>query len=76
MAFSTGFAEPKATPLVAQVPLPLPRGKWINAVLHVAELVAALYPGSRLRSIEAINLGAPARAAAPRAPQPRCRTGR
>ena len=67
LAFSTGFAEPKATALVAQVPLPCPRGRWLNLVLHVAELVAALYPGSQLRSIEAITLGARARDAPRRA---------
>jgi hypothetical protein len=65
LAFSTAFVELNGKGLVAQVPLPLPRGRWLNVLLHVSELLTALYAGSQLRSIDLITLGARPRRAAP-----------
>jgi hypothetical protein len=62
LAFSTAFAEAKATPLHAQVPLGgapgLRRGAWVNVLLLVAQLVPAFFGGATLRSVDAITLGA------------------
>jgi hypothetical protein len=67
LAFSTSFAEAKATPLHAQVPLGGPlglrRGVWVNCALHLAQLVPAFFGGATLRSVDTISLGARARRA-------------
>ncbi len=51
--------EAKLTALHAQVPLPLRRrGAWLNLALCVADLLAALFGGATLRSVDTLTLGA------------------
>ena len=66
LLFSSSFSDVKATTLHCQVPLPptlVVEGQWVNLVLHMPALVAALFSsvqqgGVEFRAVESIAMGA------------------